>query len=53
MYGEPNAAESIATLLPRAIELSVDFWDTSDMYGTGHNEELGLSGRGFRRSRAP
>ena len=25
MYGEPNAAESIATLLPRAIELSVDF----------------------------
>ena len=39
MYGEPDEAESIATL-HRAIEIGMDFLDTSDMYGSGHNEEL-------------
>jgi len=39
MYGEPDEAESIATL-HRAIEIGMDFLDTSDMYGNGHNEEL-------------
>lgn len=39
MYGESNDAESIATL-HRAIEIGMDFLDTSDMYGSGHNEEL-------------
>jgi aryl-alcohol dehydrogenase-like predicted oxidoreductase len=39
MYGEPDEAESIATLR-RAIEIGMDFLDTSDMYGNGHNEEL-------------
>lgn len=39
MYGDSNEAESIATL-HRAIDLGMDFLDTSDMYGNGHNEEL-------------
>jgi len=39
MYGEPDEAESIATL-HRAIGIGIDFLDTSDMYGNGHNEEL-------------
>jgi aryl-alcohol dehydrogenase-like predicted oxidoreductase len=38
-YGEANEAESIATL-HRAVELGVTFFDTADMYGMGHNEEL-------------
>ena len=46
MYGASDEAESIATL-HRAIELGMDFLDTSDMYGNGHNEEL--VGPGDRR----
>jgi aryl-alcohol dehydrogenase-like predicted oxidoreductase len=39
MYGDSDERESIATL-HRAIEIGMDFLDTSDMYGNGHNEEL-------------
>lgn len=43
-YGESDEQESIATL-HGAIELGVDFYDTADMYGSGHNEAL--IGRAF------
>ncbi|MEP6947912.1 MAG: aldo/keto reductase [Ginsengibacter sp.] len=38
-YGPRNDEESIATL-NRALDMGVNFWDTADMYGFGHNEEL-------------
>ncbi|WP_346619862.1 aldo/keto reductase [Blastococcus montanus] len=39
MYGTADRAESIATV-HRALDLGVTFLDTSDVYGSGHNEEL-------------
>jgi aryl-alcohol dehydrogenase-like predicted oxidoreductase len=38
-YGPRDDAESVATL-ERAIEMGTDFFDTADVYGVGHNEEL-------------
>ncbi len=38
-YGARDDEESLATMA-RAIELGIDFFDTADMYGAGHNEEL-------------
>ncbi len=47
-YGERNDAESLKTLA-RAAELGVTFWDTADMYGPFHNEELvGKALKGMR-----
>ncbi len=46
-YGPSDDEQNIATL-HRAIEIGVTFWDTSDMYGVGHNEKLvgrALAGR--------
>jgi aryl-alcohol dehydrogenase-like predicted oxidoreductase len=38
-YGPSDEDESIATI-HRALDLGVTFLDTSDLYGSGHNEEL-------------
>jgi aryl-alcohol dehydrogenase-like predicted oxidoreductase len=38
-YGEGNDTESI-NVIHEAIDLGITFFDTADMYGVGHNEEL-------------
>jgi len=46
-YGKSDDAASVA-VIHRALDLGVDFLDSSDMYGWGHNEELlgrALAGR--------
>jgi aryl-alcohol dehydrogenase-like predicted oxidoreductase len=47
-YGATDEVESLATL-NRALELGIDFFDTSDMYGPYKNEEL--LGKAFRTRR--
>ena len=49
LYGTPDEQESIATL-HRAIDIGVNFFDTSDLYGEGRNESL--LGRAFAGKRA-
>ena len=38
-YGKSDDAASIA-VIHRALDLGVNFFDSSDMYGWGHNEAL-------------
>src|SRR6476659_7076258 len=47
-YGQTNDEESIR-VIHRALELGVNFLDTADMYGVGHNEQL--VGRAIRDRR--
>src|SRR5215213_6878777 len=47
-YGGRDDEESVATI-QRALGLEVNFLDTADMYGVGHNEEL--VGRAIRGRR--
>ncbi len=39
LYG-PRQPERSAATLTRALDLGIDLFDTSDVYGAGHNEEL-------------
>ncbi|MEU1730731.1 aldo/keto reductase [Streptosporangium sp. NPDC020145] len=47
-YGQADESESVA-VIRRALDLGIDFLDTADMYGRGHNEEL--VGRAIRGRR--
>lgn len=38
-YGEAKDEDSLK-VLSKAIELGCTFWDTAQVYGFGHNEEL-------------
>jgi len=38
-YGPKDDEESVK-VLNHALEIGINFWDTADMYGFGHNEEL-------------
>ncbi|KAJ2662477.1 hypothetical protein IW148_002901 [Coemansia sp. RSA 1199] len=38
-YGKPDDEQSL-NVLKHAIDIGCTFWDTSDIYGQGHNEEL-------------
>ncbi len=48
LYGPRDADESVATV-HRALDLGVTLFDTSDVYGAGHNEELLGTALGRRR----
>jgi len=39
LYSQPNEAQAIKTL-HSAYEFGINFFDTADMYGNGHNEEF-------------
>jgi len=51
IYGAPDPAEVTATI-HRALELGIDFFDTSDAYANGRNEEVLGSALKDRRGRA-
>lgn len=38
-YGEADREQSLETI-KKAVDLGINFFDTADIYGQGHNEEL-------------
>ncbi|WP_240194946.1 aldo/keto reductase [Desulfobulbus rhabdoformis] len=51
-YGKPVTESAGCRLIHRALELGVNFFDTADMYGSGHNEQLLASALKDRRGEA-
>src|SRR5262249_59359876 len=51
VYGKADDAESIG-VIQHALDRGVDFLDSSDMYGWGHNEQLIEQALKGRRSKA-
>ena len=51
-YGEPIDEKEGCHLIHKALELGVNFFDTADMYGNGHNEQLLASALKGRRNEA-
>jgi len=49
-YGQADEAESLS-VIDRALELGINFFDTADIYGSGHNETLVGRALGARRDR--
>ncbi|PYV16467.1 MAG: general stress protein [Acidobacteria bacterium] len=49
-YGPTGDRESLAAIR-RALELGVNFFDTSDVYGLGHSEEILAAGLGEDRNK--
>ncbi|MEO1040538.1 MAG: aldo/keto reductase [Pseudomonadota bacterium] len=39
-YGAPSSEADAHGVMARAVELGINFFDTADMYGSGHNERL-------------
>lgn len=39
-YGKPVSQETADSLIRHALDCGVNFFDTADMYGSGHNEQL-------------
>src|SRR5262245_63153315 len=50
-YGKSDDAQSV-DVVHRALDLGINFIDSSDMYGWGHNEELLARALKGRRSQA-
>ena len=51
-YGAPVSQETADRLIGRALDSGVNFFDTADMYGSGHNEQLLAHALGGRRNEA-